>query len=66
MKIKQGHLTDEKKVREFAASLSRMDNFKASKGWFVKFCERCQIRLPVESGGQNVIGEIESTDSLLT
>ncbi len=44
-KIKSGELTDEKQIRQLAIAISKLDSFKASKGWFVKFCQRFDLRL---------------------
>ena len=44
-KIKNGELTDEKQIRKYAVEVSKIDSFKASKGWFVKFCNRYEISL---------------------
>ena len=44
-KIRSGDLTDEKEIRKFAIDLSKANSFKASKGWFVKFCDRYRIDL---------------------
>lgn len=38
--IRSGDLRSERQVREAAKQLSSLKNFKASKGWFVKFCRR--------------------------
>ena len=44
-KIKNKELTDEKQIRKFAIELSKTTTFKASKGWFVKFCHRFGLDL---------------------
>ena len=44
-KIKRQELTDERTIRNFAIEYSRTSSFKASKGWFVKFCHRFGISL---------------------
>jgi hypothetical protein len=44
-KIKSQELTDERAIRNFAMEYSRTTSFKASKGWFVKFCHRFAVCL---------------------
>jgi hypothetical protein len=46
-KIKRQELTDERAIRNFAIEYSKTSSFKASKGWFVKFCHRFAIPLDI-------------------
>lgn len=43
-----------------------MDSFKASKGWFTKFCQRNEAARQGSPISQVIHGDIESTDSFLT
>jgi hypothetical protein len=38
-------LQTEREIRRYAIELSSTSSFKASKGWFVKFCNRFGITL---------------------
>jgi hypothetical protein len=44
-------------------AVSRVESFKASKGWFVKFCQRYEVKLPGSGWQQLNHADIESTDS---
>lgn len=42
--IKVHGLNNEKSIRDLAKRMSTLKNFKASKGWFVKFCRRFDLK----------------------
>lgn len=44
-KIYRGELRGEALIRQEAMALSSLPSFKASKGWFVKFCHRFNVSL---------------------
>ena len=43
-KIQKGEINGEKEIRAAAIKVSKSENFKASKGWFSKFCRRYKLQ----------------------